>query len=66
MTSENQLHRSILYNVEAVLPESKGDRMQQAMKTLLASTIVKKRANKKPPVETFGKHTTELDGSELR
>jgi hypothetical protein len=65
-TTETDIHNEVLENCETFLEQSKQDRKAIGRSTRLASRVVKRKANKKKPIKTFGTQTEGIDGNELR
>jgi hypothetical protein len=65
-TSETDIHNAILDNCETALQQSEQERKAIGRKNRQVSKVVKRKANKKKPIKTFGTQTEGIDGSELR
>jgi hypothetical protein len=65
-TEEDDIHNEIINNCETFLALSRHKRKTAGCLTRQASRVVKKRANRKKPIKTFGTQTEGINGSELR
>jgi hypothetical protein len=65
-TTETDIHNEVIDNCEAFLEQSKQERKALGRFTRQASKVVKRKANKKKPIKTFGTQTEGIDGNELR
>jgi hypothetical protein len=65
-TTETDIHNEVIDNCEAFLEQSKQERKAIGRTTRQASRVVKRKANKKKPIKSFGTQTEGIDGSELR
>jgi hypothetical protein len=65
-TTETEIHNEIIDNCQTLLAQSQQERKAIGRITRQASRVVKRKANKKKPVKTFGTQTEGIDRSELR
>jgi hypothetical protein len=65
-TTEIEIHNEIIDNCETLLAQSQQERKAIGRTTRQASRGIKRKANMKKPVKTFGTQTKGIDGSELR
>jgi hypothetical protein len=65
-TTETEIHNEIIGNCETYLAQSQQERKAIGHITRQASRVIKRKANKRKPVKTFGTQTEGIDGSELR
>jgi hypothetical protein len=64
-TTESAIHHEVIENCEIFLKQSEQERKAIGRKNRQASRVVKRKANKKKPLKTFGTQTEGIDGSEL-
>jgi hypothetical protein len=65
-TTETDIHNEVIENCEAFLEQSKQERKNIGRFTRQVSRVVKRKANKKKPIKTYGTQTEGIDGTELR
>jgi hypothetical protein len=65
-TIDTDIYNEVIDNCEAFLEQSKQERKNIERSTRQASRVVKRKANKKKPVKTYGTQTEGIDGNELR
>jgi hypothetical protein len=65
-TTETDIHNEVIDNCEISLEQSKQERKAIGRLTRQASRVVKRKANKKKSIKTFGTQTEGIDGTELR
>jgi hypothetical protein len=65
-TTETDIHNEVIDNCEKFLEQSKQERKAVGRKNRQVSRIVKRKANKKKPIKTFGTQTEGIDSNELR
>ena len=65
-TTETDIHNEVIDNCEAFLEQSKQERKAIGRITRQASRVVKRKANRKKPIKTFGTQTAGIDGNKLR
>jgi len=65
-TTETNIHNEVIENGKLFLEQSRQGRKAICRKNRQASRVVKRKANRKKPVKTFGTQTEGIDGNELR
>jgi hypothetical protein len=65
-TTETDIHNEVIDNCELLLDQSKQERKAIGHFTRQANRVIKRKANKKKPIKTFGTQTEGIDGKELR
>jgi hypothetical protein len=65
-TTETDIHNEVIDNCEEFLEQSKQERKAIGRFTRQQSRVVKRNANKRKPIKTFGTQTEGIDGNELR
>jgi len=65
-TTETNIHNEVIDNCEAFLQQSKQERKAVGRFTRKDSRVLKRKAEKKKSIKTFGTQTEGIDGSEIR
>jgi hypothetical protein len=66
ITSKTDIHNEVIDDCEVLLEQSNQERKPLGHVTRQASRVIKRKANKKKPIKTFGTETEGIDGNELR